>query len=51
MVPIYFHSMEKNTVDVNGDQKPFGYPQSLKNIVCAQKKKATSTGLKQLEGE
>jgi len=45
LVPIDFHSVEKNTIEVNGDQKK--YLLILKNVI----NRDINTGLEQVESE
>ncbi len=47
-----FHSMEQNTIEVNGDQTSLVTSILQNNLFCAQQKeKKTHTGLEQLEGK
>ncbi len=50
LVPIDFHSRERNTIEVNRDHKLFDYQHSS-NIFYVQQQKETRTGLEQHEGE
>ncbi len=45
LVPIDFHSIDKHTMEVNGDQQLFGYILQ-NNLFCVQQKKEIHTGLK-----
>jgi len=51
MVPIDFHSLFFNIMEVNGVHQLFGYQRSSNYFICVQQKKETIAGLKQLEAE
>ncbi len=47
-MPIDFCSMEKNTMEANGDEKLFGYQHSLKYPILCSAEDETHTGLNNL---